>query len=135
MRALVGAILSVFTLALSGCGGGEAEPGKGDPESGAAVFAAQGCGNCHTLAAAKSNRNTGPNLDLVAKRYDTDFIRTSILDPEAFVEKGSGGKIGGDTSYPAIMTAYGPDAENEENRITDQEVADLVAYVAGASGK
>lgn len=40
-------------------GGGSA----GDPQAGEAVFASAGCGSCHTLAAAGSNGQVGPNLD------------------------------------------------------------------------
>jgi mono/diheme cytochrome c family protein len=44
----------------SGGGGGEA---KGDPVAGKAVFETAGCGGCHTLKAAGSTGNVGPNLD------------------------------------------------------------------------
>jgi mono/diheme cytochrome c family protein len=42
-------------------GGGE-EP-QGDPAAGEAIFAEQGCGSCHTLAAAGTSGTIGPNLD------------------------------------------------------------------------
>ena len=35
----------------------------GDPVAGKAVFAANGCASCHTLAAAGATGNVGPNLD------------------------------------------------------------------------
>ena len=35
----------------------------GDAAAGEAVFASAGCGGCHTLAAAGSSGNVGPNLD------------------------------------------------------------------------
>ena len=44
----------------------EAEPGdeaEGDAAAGEAVFASGGCGGCHTLEAAGSSGNVGPNLD------------------------------------------------------------------------
>jgi mono/diheme cytochrome c family protein len=37
--------------------------GQGDPAAGKAVFASAGCGGCHTLKAAGSSGNVGPNLD------------------------------------------------------------------------
>lgn len=43
---------------------GGTEPLLGDPVAGKAVFAANGCASCHTLAAAGANGNVGPNLDL-----------------------------------------------------------------------
>jgi cytochrome c6 len=78
MRRLV--VLAGLVVALAGCGGGEeatpepetvegevttqAEPaGEGNAENGKMIFAAQGCGSCHTLAAAGSNGTVGPNLD------------------------------------------------------------------------
>ena len=36
---------------------------QGDPAAGKAVFASAGCAACHTLAAAGSSGNVGPNLD------------------------------------------------------------------------
>ena len=53
------------TLLLAGCGGKSATNG-----SGAKVFASAGCGGCHALSAAKSNGQTGPNLDQAKPSYD-----------------------------------------------------------------
>jgi mono/diheme cytochrome c family protein len=36
---------------------------QGDPVAGKVVFASAGCGGCHTLKAAGSKGNVGPNLD------------------------------------------------------------------------
>ena len=36
---------------------------QGDPAAGQKVFASAGCGGCHTLKAAGSSGNVGPNLD------------------------------------------------------------------------
>ena len=55
---------------------------------GAQVFEDQGCGGCHTLEAAGSTGTTGPVFDSVLKGKDEDFIRTSIVDPNAEIEKG-----------------------------------------------
>ncbi len=41
----------------------EAEAGGGGAADGKAIFAEAGCGSCHTLAAAESSGNIGPNLD------------------------------------------------------------------------
>ncbi len=40
------------------------EPLQGDPVAGKAVFAANGCASCHTLAAAGASGTYGPNLDM-----------------------------------------------------------------------
>src|SRR5438067_5493480 len=54
------------TFLLAGCGGGKG----GTNASGAKVFASARCGGCHTLSAAKSNGQTGPNLDAAKPSYD-----------------------------------------------------------------
>jgi mono/diheme cytochrome c family protein len=43
---------------------------QGDPAAGKAVFTSAGCTACHTLAAANSTGNVGPNLDELKPPYD-----------------------------------------------------------------
>ena len=43
---------------------------SGDAVAGKTVFADAGCGSCHTLKAAGSNGNVGPNLDQLKPSYD-----------------------------------------------------------------
>ena len=64
------AVLASLALAAAGCGGddgggGGSEGGGagGSAQSGPAETFATTCGNCHTLAAADSNGQVGPNLD------------------------------------------------------------------------
>lgn len=38
-------------------------PGVGDPAAGKGIFVNNGCGSCHTLEAAGTSGNIGPNLD------------------------------------------------------------------------
>src|SRR5512132_571057 len=38
-------------------------PGVGDPAAGKGIFVNKGCGSCHTLEAAGTSGNIGPNLD------------------------------------------------------------------------
>src|SRR5437762_13547721 len=54
------------TFLLAGCGGGKG----GTNASGAKVFDSARCSSCHTLSAAKSNGQTGPNLDAAKPSYD-----------------------------------------------------------------
>jgi cytochrome c oxidase subunit II len=56
--------------------------------AGKKIFTAQGCGGCHTLADAGTTANVGPELDKFLKGKDENFIRTSVVDPNKFVEKG-----------------------------------------------
>jgi cytochrome c553 len=58
--------LLAATLLLSGCGASK----PGSNSAGGKVFASAGCGGCHTLSAAKSNGQTGPNLDQAKPSYD-----------------------------------------------------------------
>jgi len=85
-------------------GGGAA----GDAAAGKTVFAAAGCGGCHTLADSGSSGNVGPNLDqakpdaaLVTKRvtngqgampsFKGQLDATQIADVAAYVSSVAGG--------------------------------------------
>ena len=55
---------------------------------GAQVFVDAGCSGCHTLAAAGSTAQTGPDLDAVLKKMSAAEIKTDITDPNATIAKG-----------------------------------------------
>ena len=131
--------LGVVALAfLAGCGGeeqGEATDTEttqaveaGNPERGKEIYLTSGCGACHTFEAAGSTRNVGPNLDKAVQKYDADFIRESIVNPGAYIEKGEAGSIGGTNPYGTRMPAYGPD-EDPPSTLSEQQIADLVAFL------
>jgi cytochrome c oxidase subunit II len=132
-------------MLLAGCGGGEetaplpetveggttptqTETGtttqpaaQGDPAAGKQVFAANGCGSCHTFKPAGSSGTTGPDLDNLpefaqkAGKPLPEFTRESIEDPSAYVEEG----------YPdGVMPKY--------DQLSDKELADLVAFLTQA---
>ena len=63
-------------------------PSETASAEGAKLFEANGCGGCHTLAAAGSTGTTGPDLDGALKGKDEAFIDESIVDPNAEVAKG-----------------------------------------------
>lgn len=65
-----------------------AATGGGSPQEGAQLFESQGCSGCHTLAAAGSTGTTGPDLDGALKGKSAEFIKTSIVDPNAQIAKG-----------------------------------------------
>ncbi|HEY6550079.1 MAG TPA: cytochrome c [Solirubrobacterales bacterium] len=102
-------------------------PGAAPPKvpggPGAQVFANNGCGGCHTLAAAKSGGVTGPNLDEVLPGQTAAMVQESIVDPNKVLAKG----------YPAnVMPA------NFEQTLSPKELEDLVQYLlesAGSGGK
>lgn len=66
----------------------------GGAKTGKAIFTANGCSSCHTLRAAGATGKVGPDLDKLpaeARRAGQPlaaFVRTSIVDPNAYVEPG-----------------------------------------------
>ncbi len=100
-------------------------PGAAPPKvpggPGAQVFANNGCGGCHTFAAAKSGGVTGPNLDEVLPGQSMAMVHESIVDPNKVIAKG----------YPPnVMPA------NYAQTISAKELDQLVEYLLeDASGK
>jgi mono/diheme cytochrome c family protein len=96
-----------------------AEPPKVPGGPGAQVFANNGCGGCHTLAAAGSGGVTGPNLDEKLPGQSAAMVEESIVDPNAQIVSG----------YPAnVMPA------NFGEALTKQELEDLVQYLVKETG-
>ena len=79
---------------------------KGDPKKGKVAFVTN-CGGCHTLAAAGTNGNVGPNLDTLKPSYQA---------VTAQVTNGGG-----------VMPSY-------KGQFTTQQIADVAAYVVTATG-
>jgi uncharacterized cupredoxin-like copper-binding protein len=73
---------------------------QGDPTAGAAVFAASGCAQCHTLAAAGATGTAAPNLD--ALKPSQVIVRT-------FVQNGS---TAGGVTMPAFTNLSQTDVNN-----------------------
>jgi mono/diheme cytochrome c family protein len=86
---------------------GEEEAGEGDPANGKTIFAAQGCGSCHTLADAGTSGTVGPNLD------------EAKPDPDEVVEKVTNGA--------GVMPSF-------EDKLSEQEIQDVAAYVSTSAG-
>jgi mono/diheme cytochrome c family protein len=93
-------------------------PGAAPPKvpggPGAQVFANNGCGGCHTLAAAKSGGVTGPNLDEVLPGQTEAMVHESIVEPNANIA----------TGYPANVMPG-----NFEQSLSPKEIEDLVEYL------
>ena len=70
----------------------ERSQGEAGKDPGLAAFESNGCGSCHTLAAAKTTGKTGPDLGKLpeqarrAGRPLEEFVRESIIKPNAYVE-------------------------------------------------
>lgn len=86
---------------------GEEEAGEGDPASGKTIFAAQGCGSCHTLSDAGSSGSVGPNLDDAKPDFDEAVDK---------VTNGSG-----------VMPSF-------QDKLSEQEIKDVASYVSSAAG-
>jgi mono/diheme cytochrome c family protein len=99
-------------------------PGAGPPKvpggPGAQVFANNGCGTCHTLAAAKSGGTTGPNLNEVLPGQTAAMIEESIVDPNAKIAKG----------YPPSVMP-----QNFATMIKSSELKQLVKYLMESTAK
>ncbi len=98
-------------------------PGAAPPQvpggPGAQVFANNGCGGCHTLAAAKSGGTTGPNLDEVLSGQSAAMVHESIADPNKRIAKG----------YPANVMP-----SNFAETLSSKELNDLVQYLVEETG-
>ncbi len=99
-------------------------PGAAPPEveggPGAQVFANNGCGGCHTLAAANSGGTTGPDFDEVLPGQSEAEIEESIVDPNAKIAQG----------YPAHVMP-----ENFKEKIPPEELKELVEFLSENAGK
>lgn len=88
--------------------------GTGNPTAGKAVFASQGCGNCHTFAPAGATGTVGPNLGTVLKGKDAAFVRESIVNPNKEIASGF---------PPNVMPQdYG-------QKLSPKQIDDLVAFL------
>jgi cytochrome c oxidase subunit 2 len=94
--------------------------------AGAAVFKNNQCGACHTLKAAGTSGTVGPDLDKLpayaqaaGKPLDT-FVRDSIVDPSAYVEKGFPNNV--------MPHTYG-------SALSKQQLDALVQYLVSSSKK
>jgi cytochrome c oxidase subunit 2 len=119
-------LIVLGALLLAGCGGEKTVSPTGpvegtlpkaqpaNPAEGKKVFDSNGCGSCHTLAAANATGKVGPDLDDALKGKDDAFIKESVTDPNAEIAQGFS---------PGIMPqSYG-------SQLTSQQLNDLVAFL------
>ena len=127
--------IAVAALTLAACGGGSSSGGAGDAARGEALFkqstigtaSAPGCSTCHSL---DGSPLVGPSQQGVVGRAEAaiasadykgtaetvdEYLKESIVSPDVFVEEG----------YTA-----GVMYQNFGKELSDQEVADLVAFLA-----
>ncbi len=99
-------------------------PGIAPPEApggpGGQVFANNGCGACHTFAAAETAGTVGPDLDEVIPGQDEKMVEESIIDPEAEPTQG----------FPA-----GVMPQDYEAQIPPEDLKLLVKFLIDNAGK
>ena len=107
-----------------GSTGGSTSGAAGDPANGKTIFTGSaGCGGCHALAAAGTTGAVGPALDNLSASAQKAgqpldaFIKTSIVDPSAFVAEG----------YPdgVMPTNFG-------STLSASDIDDLVAFISAS---
>jgi cytochrome c oxidase subunit 2 len=106
-----------FAPAAPGAAGGGADGKQLFAEGNGTATA---CGSCHTLADAGTTGSVGPDLDKVLKGKDANFIRESIVKPDAEIAKG----------FPAdVMPA------DFSKTLSPEELDALVNYLAKVATK
>ncbi len=125
-------LLALLMLLLAACGGGDADTADsspaGDPARGETLYKqptigsanAPGCAACHSLE--PDLTLVGPSHVGITTRAETavagksaeEFLRESILNPDAVVTEGF---------TPGVMY------QNYGNDLTEQEIDDLVAFL------
>jgi mono/diheme cytochrome c family protein len=96
-----------------------AEPPKVPGGPGAQVFANNGCGGCHTLAAAKTGGSVGPNLDEVLAGQSSAMVHEDIVDPNKVIAPGF---------PPSVMPL------DYEQKLSPEELDELVQYLVESTG-
>ena len=133
----LGAGLAAAALLAAGCGyGGAANAGgqQPDTQSGQQLFTTS-CGTCHTLSAAGTSGNIGPNLDNafaadVQEGYPQSVIENVVLDQ---IRLGSGPIA----TYTTVKNGKGltPQTTMPANILKGQDALDVAAYVASVAGQ
>jgi mono/diheme cytochrome c family protein len=83
-------------------------PAAGDAAAGKAVFTSAGCESCHTLKDAGSTGTVGPNLD--DAKPSEDLVKERVTN--------------GKSPMPSF-----------KGQLSDQQIADVAAYVSSVAGK
>jgi cytochrome c oxidase subunit 2 len=102
------------TLRKLAAGPAKPAPAPGAPD-GKALFTSSGCNGCHTLKDDGATGTVGPDLDNVLKGKTPDFIKTSIVNPNAEIAPGF---------QPGIMP------QNFAQQLTPAQIDALVKYLS-----
>ena len=117
------AISGIIAMVLVACGGSDGEaipPLSPAGERGKTVASEQGCTSCHT---ADGTRSTGPSwFGLAGSEVNLDGGKTVIADDAYLSEAILNSRSEVVQGYANIMPVY-------ENEISEEELADLLAYL------
>jgi cytochrome c oxidase subunit II len=102
----------------AGESGGAAEEPAEEAAAGEQIFTESGCSGCHTLAAAGSTADIGPDLDEVLAQRTPDEIEQSIVDPDSELSPGFGAGIMPDTFSDSL---------------DEEQLKSLVAYLTDST--
>jgi cytochrome c oxidase subunit 2 len=100
---------------------GQAQTSGNAATAGASLFSENGCGSCHTFKPANATAKVGPDLDDLAEyaqragKPEDEFVRESIQDPNAYVERGF---------PPNVMPSF--------SSLSAEQLDALVQYLAGS---
>jgi cytochrome c oxidase subunit 2 len=92
---------------------------QGGSAQGKTLFTQQ-CGSCHRLADAGTTGEVGPDLDKVLPGKGADFIRESIVNPNAEIAPGF---------RPGVMP------QDFKDKLSTQQLDSLVEYLLKTAGK
>ena len=115
-------------FALTGCGTGGLPSANADKENGRKLFSEK-CAGCHSLSAAGTSSEIGPNLDdsfaqARADGYEESAIRAIVHDQILFP-----GQYPTAEKNPELLTANMP-----AKLVTGEDAEDVAAYVAANAG-
>ena len=118
--ALAAAVMAVLAVTSGGDGGGQsaAPATAGQTAGGQAVWLAQGCGSCHTLAAVNAHGDIGPDLAATLKGAPASYVRESIVNPNA---------------HAAAGFSTGAMPEDYASRMTPAELDRLVGFLRASA--
>jgi mono/diheme cytochrome c family protein len=116
--------VSAYVASVAGVPGIMPPQAPGGP--GGQVFANNGCGACHVLAAAQSAGNVGPNLDEVLPGQSAAMVDESIVDPSAMITQGF--------SDGVMPATYGQDISPEDLKLLVKFLVDSAGKGGGGNG-
>jgi cbb3-type cytochrome c oxidase subunit III len=115
-------------LIVAGCGTGGLAKGPADTDTGRSLFSSK-CGGCHTLAAAGTTGNVGPNLDHSFAQARADGFKESAIREIVHEQIKYPGQFDTGNKPDELQTNMPP------NIVRGQQAEDVAAFVAANAGK